>query len=88
MVLSHILALTLVVDDFKTDVKDIRQDLKIELKDLKSLFKELGCPLRNPTETELKSLRIPKAESALHQHAQLKLPLTFPKARVPVKRRR
>ena len=76
------------VDDFKTDVHHIRMDTKVEMKELRSLFKELGCPLRKPTETELKQMKLTKAEGAVHEHAQLKLPLTLPKSRVPMKRRR
>ena len=86
-ILTHILALALTVDNFNSDVNNIRADLKLEMKEMKSLYRELGCPLRAPTEAELKHLKITKAEGAMHQHAQLKLPLEFPKSRTPARRR-
>ena len=76
------------VDDFKSDTFHIRTDLRVETRELKSLFKELGCPLRNPTDSELKQLNMKKSDASLHQFAQLKLPLTFPKSRLPAARRR
>lgn len=86
-ILTHILALALTVDNFNSDTNNIRVDLKLEMKELKSLYRELGCPLRAPTETELKQLKITKAEGAMHQYAQVKLPLEFPKTRAPARRR-
>ena len=86
-ILTHILALALTVDNFNSDVNNIRSDLKLEMRELKSLYRELGCPLRVPTETELRQLKVTKAEGAMHQHAQLKLPLELPKSRAPIRRR-
>ena len=87
-VLTHILALALEVDNFVSDTNHIRADLKMEIKDVSKLYAELGCPLRAPSEAERAQLRITKAEAAAHRFAQLKLPLVFPKSRMPVSRRR
>jgi len=51
-------------------------------------FQELGCKVAAPTEKERAELRIPnKALAAQRRIARLKLPLEFPKTRVPVRRR-
>ena len=87
--LTHILALALVVDGFVTDVKDIKEDLKLEMKDVSALYKELAAPLMPPTEGELKRLRMSRTEAMQdgHRFARLRLPLQFPKMRVMNTRR-
>lgn len=80
----HILTLTLIIDDFSTDVSDIRDDLRLDARRVSQLFSELGCKLSSPTEADrLGRLGgISKKEADSHKMAKLKLPLQFPKQRV------
>ncbi|KAF1947006.1 RNA polymerase I associated factor, A49-like protein [Clathrospora elynae] len=86
---THIAAAALIVDDFEVDVNDLRDDLKLENKEIKQYFAELGCKLAAPTQTDLAKLKLTKAEAANHFIAKLRLPLSFPKvggARAPKRR--
>ena len=57
----------------------------MENKDISKYYHELGCAIALPTEVERTALQIPKAEASAHRVAKLKLPLSFPKMRAPVK---
>lgn len=81
--ITHVLALTLTIDNYATDSHDILQDLKLEAKDLAKYYLELGCGVALPTENERTALGLVKAEAATHRIARLRLPLVFPKMRVP-----
>ena len=51
-------------------------------------FRELGCKVEVPTESERMKMKIIKAEAPVHRLAKLRLPLDFPKNRkIPLKRR-
>ena len=51
-------------------------------------FNELGCKVRNPTEKEAADLKLAnKAQAAQRRIALLRLPLDFPKSRLPPRRR-
>lgn len=51
-------------------------------------FMELGCRVANPTEREQTEFKMPnKAVAAQRRIAKLKLPLDFPKTRLPPRRR-
>lgn len=78
--LTHILALALEIDDYVSDTHNIREDLRLEQRDITKLYGELGCLLRPPKESEKQRLNIAKAEVSAHRHVELKLPLVFPKA--------
>ncbi|KAL8810193.1 MAG: hypothetical protein Q9223_002184 [Gallowayella weberi] len=89
--MTHICALCVTVDpeNFMTDVYDIREDLRLENKDVRKYFKAIGCRVVAPTEAERMRWGLGKAEVASHQVAKLRLPLEFPKMRtVPAKGRR
>ncbi|KAF1837874.1 DNA-directed RNA polymeras-like protein I 49 kDa polypeptide [Decorospora gaudefroyi] len=77
--MTHIAAAALFVDDNEVDVNDLREDLKLENKEIKQYFAELGCKLAAPTLADLTKWKLTKAESANHFIAKLKLPLSFPK---------
>ncbi|KAH7074603.1 DNA-directed RNA polymeras-like protein I 49 kDa polypeptide [Paraphoma chrysanthemicola] len=83
--MTHIAAAALIVDNFEVDVNDLRDDLKLENKEIKAYFQELGCRVNNPTATELAKYKLTKAESINHSIAKLKLPLQFPKVGGPRK---
>ncbi|KAL8926724.1 MAG: hypothetical protein Q9208_002798 [Pyrenodesmia sp. 3 TL-2023] len=82
---THICALAITVDGFTTNVYDLGQDLRLEIKDTKKYMKEIGAEVGPPTDAEMKRWGWVKRDVV----ARLKLPLTFPKMRVlQAKRRR
>ncbi|KAK4891122.1 DNA-directed RNA polymerase I subunit rpa49 [Elasticomyces elasticus] len=79
---THICALTLYVDDWRTDTTAIREDLKMDAKQLGLYFAELAAKIVPPTERERADLGVSKAQAGAMKFARLKLPLEFPKAGV------
>ncbi|KAL8967076.1 MAG: hypothetical protein Q9183_003080 [Haloplaca sp. 2 TL-2023] len=80
--ITHICALAITIDDFTTDVYDLREDLKLENKDIRTYFREIGAKVGPPSDAERAKMKIGKAEASSHQLAKLRLPLEFPKMRV------
>ena len=80
--ITHICALAITIDDFSTDVYDLKEDLKLENKDIRTYFREIGAKVGPPSEAERARMKIGKAEASSHQLAKLRLPLEFPKMRV------
>ncbi|KAF2273762.1 DNA-directed RNA polymeras-like protein I 49 kDa polypeptide [Westerdykella ornata] len=78
---THICAAALIVDNFRVDVNDLREDLKLENNEIKQYFHEIGCKVTKPTEAEREKLKISKAEATMHWMATLKIPLNFPKVK-------
>ncbi|KAL8867776.1 MAG: hypothetical protein Q9174_005442, partial [Haloplaca sp. 1 TL-2023] len=87
-IITHLCALAITIDDFTTDVHDLREDLKLENKAFRTYFREIGAKVGPPLETERARMKIGKAEASSHQLAKLRLPLEFPKMRVLVTRGR
>ncbi|KAF2095234.1 A49-like RNA polymerase I associated factor [Rhizodiscina lignyota] len=85
---THICALALIVDNFESDVNDIREDLSLDNKQITQYFHEIGCTITAPTERERERTKITKAEAFNHRMARLRIPLDFPKQRVMAQRRR
>lgn len=83
--LTHILVLAISIDNFVSDTHDIREDLKLEIKDISKYYAELGCVVVPPTDVERTALQVAKAEANAHRIARLKLPLVFPRMRVPIR---
>lgn len=86
--MTHIAAAALIVDDFEVDVNDLREDLKLENKEIRQYFMELGCRVTGPTQTDMAKWKLTKAEAVNHHIAKLRLPLSFPKVGGPRKARR
>ena len=82
--ITHILALAISLDNFTTDTHDIREDLKLESKDISKYYAELGGTVAAPTDSQRDKLGITKAEASSHRIAALRLPLVFPKMRIPM----
>ena len=78
---THICALSLYVDGWVTHTTDLKDDLKLEQKEMQQYYRELGCKVGPPTEKEQQQFKIKKAEASVRRIAKLKLPLEFPKAR-------
>ncbi|TKX22211.1 DNA-directed RNA polymerase I subunit rpa49 [Elsinoe australis] len=86
--MTHIAAISLYIDGYRTDTCDLREDLQMEDKQMSQYFHELGCKIRAPTEKEYPEFKIAnKAQAAQRKVAQLKIPLDFPKTRNPPRRR-
>ncbi|KAK8223629.1 RNA polymerase I associated factor, A49-like protein [Phyllosticta capitalensis] len=85
--ITHIAAMALIVDDYEVDTFDLREDLKVDNKQIAQYFHEIGCKVGVPTEKE-RGKKYSKAEATNHKIAKLKIPLDFPKQRnLPAKRR-
>ncbi|KAF1915415.1 RNA polymerase I associated factor, A49-like protein [Ampelomyces quisqualis] len=82
---THIAAAALIVDDNEVDVNDLRDDLRVNNKEIQAYFAELGCRVGPPTVTDLTKWKLSKAEANNHYIAKLKLPLKFPKIGGPRK---
>lgn len=78
---THICALALFVDGWATPTNQLKDDLKMEPRQLAQYFMELGCKVSALTETERNVRRMNKAIAAVTKMAKLKLPLEFPKPR-------
>lgn len=81
LLITHICALALLVDNFEVDVYDLREDLKLETKDISQYFSEIGARITQIGVVEGKKLGLDKAGMAQRRVAKLKLPLEFPKAK-------
>jgi DNA-directed RNA polymerase I subunit RPA49 len=77
LLMTHCAALACVVDGFETDIFDLREDLKLEEKEMSQYFAEIGATTAVKT-TNGRRARV----------ASLRLPLQFPKLRVPIRKRR
>ncbi|KAI9818406.1 MAG: DNA-directed RNA polymerase I subunit rpa49 [Pycnora praestabilis] len=86
--MTHIAALALVVDNFEVDTYDLKEDLKLENKQIQQYFKEIGCQVNAPTEADRMKMKLSKTEAASHKIARLRIPLEFPKQRVIARKRR
>ena len=83
---THICALALYTDGYVTDTRDLREDLKLEQKEIVQYFRELGCKVGPLTEKEREQRKLKKGEASMVKIAKLKLPLDFPKVRSGRKR--
>ncbi|KAL2825602.1 A49-like RNA polymerase I associated factor-domain-containing protein [Aspergillus cavernicola] len=68
-------------NEMATDPSDLRDDLQLENADLLQYFRELGCRLDKPRETEFVKWGVTggKAEAATRRVARLRIPVEFPK---------
>lgn len=78
---THICALALYVNGWTTIMSDLKQDLRMENKELGQYFRELGCRVTTPTEKEGREMKN-KKEIAATRVARLRVPLEFPRVRV------
>ncbi|KAF2841505.1 RNA polymerase I associated factor, A49-like protein [Patellaria atrata CBS 101060] len=85
--MTHLAALSLIVDEFETDFWDLREDLRMEPKKMSQYYHEIGCKVNPLTEKERTARGLSKAEANVRKVAKLKLPLSFPKQRQLAARR-
>lgn len=68
-------------NELATDPSDLRDDLRLDSNTIQQYFRELGCRIDRPRETEFKKWNIKggRAEAHARRVARLKIPLEFPK---------
>jgi DNA-directed RNA polymerase I subunit RPA49 len=81
MLLTHMFALCLHVDEFATDTSVLAADLSMESTKVNLLFRSLGCKINKLTQSDLKRLGLPDSAGEI-KRAILKTPLEFPKPRM------
>ena len=83
---THMCALSLYIDGWATDISNLKDDLKMETRQISRYFTELGCHVARPTATETAARGLKKTEASATRIAKLKLPLEFPKPRTARRR--
>ncbi|KIK92192.1 hypothetical protein PAXRUDRAFT_147843 [Paxillus rubicundulus Ve08.2h10] len=81
MLLTHMFALALRVDDYATDTTLIASDLSQNVNTVNTLFKSLGCKVNKLTVAALKRLGLPDSAGET-KRAVLNAPPEFPKPRM------
>lgn len=68
-------------NELATDPSDLRDDLRLDSNTIQQYFRELGCRIDKPRESEFAKWNIKggKAEAAARRIARLRIPLEFPK---------
>jgi DNA-directed RNA polymerase I subunit RPA49 len=74
----YLCALAMIVDSAEVDVWDLKEDLKLETREMSVYFTEIGAKVGPLGEAERKRLRLEKAAAAQHRVAKLKAPLKYP----------
>jgi len=77
LLMTHCCAFACIVDNFEVNTLDLREDLKLEQKQINQYFMEIGARIKQK-----------KTGDKLDTIAKLALPLQFPKMRVPATKRR
>jgi len=77
--IMHLCALACVVDNFEVNTWDLKEDLKLETKEIAQYFHEIGAKITGLSDVERKRLGLEKAAAAQRKVAKLKIPLDFPK---------
>lgn len=78
LLITHLCAMAMVVDNYEVEMWDLKDDLKLEIAPMSQYFKEIGARVVALPEGMRKSLGIEKAAAAQRKVARLKIPLEFP----------
>lgn len=76
LLMTHCCAFAAIIDGFKVNTLDLREDLKLEQKQLNQYFIEIGARVKQQ-----------KVADKMENFAVLALPLQFPKIRLPARKR-
>lgn len=79
LMITHICALACIIDNYEVDTWLLKEDLKLETKQISQYFNEIGAKIVSLGEVERRKQGLEKAAAAQHKVAKLKLPLEFPK---------
>jgi DNA-directed RNA polymerase I subunit RPA49 len=80
LLITNVCALAMIVDNFEVDIYDLREDLKLEGKEMQQYFMEIGAKITAANAAEQKRLGLDRAAAQQHKFARLRLPLEFPRA--------
>jgi DNA-directed RNA polymerase I subunit RPA49 len=80
--IMHLCAMAFMVDGADVDTWDLKEDLKLETKQITIYFAQIGAKIASLGEVERKKLGLEKAAAAQRKVAKLKAPLTYPKVSV------
>lgn len=86
--ITHMLALTLVIDGFVTEPSRIQFDLGLDSRNINKYYRELGCSVRTLTKAEADRRKMKELDGGDRKLVELKIPLNLPKLRVPATRKR
>ncbi|KAE9374433.1 hypothetical protein N431DRAFT_437864 [Stipitochalara longipes BDJ] len=76
--IMYLCALAMMVDSAEVDIWDLKEDLKLETKEMSLYFTEIGAKIAPLGEAERKRMRLEKAAAAQHRVAKLRGPLKYP----------
>ncbi|KAI1006993.1 hypothetical protein K3495_g1225 [Podosphaera aphanis] len=85
LLITHLCAMSLLIDNFETDTSDLKEDLQLELSKMTKYYAEIGAKSSALGKSE--TARIGKVAAAQRRLAKLKLPLVFPKFSFGVNRK-
>ncbi|RKF71320.1 DNA-directed RNA polymerase I subunit rpa49 [Golovinomyces cichoracearum] len=77
LLITHLCAMSLIVDDFQTDTYDLKEDLQLDLSQITRYYSEIGAKSYKLGKTEVE--RYGKVVASQRRLAKLKLPLVLPK---------
>ncbi|KAH8683358.1 RNA polymerase I associated factor, A49-like protein [Tricladium varicosporioides] len=82
LLITHLCAMACLVENYEVDLWDLKEDLKMETRDLEKYFREIGAKITALGAAEAKRIGMDRAAAAQHKVAKLKLPLSFPQVSV------
>jgi DNA-directed RNA polymerase I subunit RPA49 len=77
--IMYLCALAMMVDNTEVNMWDLKEDLKLETKEMSLYFTEIGAKIGPLGEAERRKLGLEKAAAAQHKVAKLKGPLSYPR---------
>ena len=78
---THICCLSLFIDGWTSNMKCLKNDLRMETRELTQYFRELGANVTAVSEAERERANMKQEEARATRMAKLRLPLDFPKMR-------
>ncbi|KAI8209876.1 hypothetical protein K4K54_006205 [Colletotrichum sp. SAR 10_86] len=81
LLIAHCCALACIIDNFEVDTSKLREDMRLDQKDMNTYFYEIGARVKPVASKE-------KGSKQQHHIAKLALPLQFPKLRSLAPKRR
>lgn len=79
LMITHLCAMACLVDNYEVDTWLLMEDLKLDYKQIKTYFMEIGAKIRTLPVEQQKIQGLSKAAATQHSYAKLVLPLDFPK---------
>ncbi|KAI5849374.1 RNA polymerase I associated factor, A49-like protein [Morchella snyderi] len=78
--LYYLAVLCLMADFWEVDLYELKIDLGMQMREITTAFKEVGCSVKEYSKTQYLDMKMTKAEATQHKRAVLKIPLEFPSA--------